>query len=105
VESNLILILCNPDGTISSEAIFRLESRASPKRGVKRCSNPKAAFIAEALCTRTTRHDVRFVQLIGAGRGQRNLSIDNLYRIAEVLDMSLSRLLGKVENSEASKGG
>jgi transcriptional regulator with XRE-family HTH domain len=36
----------------------------------------------------------------GVERGQRNVGVVNLYRIARALDMSLSELFAEVENAE-----
>jgi hypothetical protein len=41
----------------------------------------------------------------GVERGQRNVGVVNLYRIARALDMSLSELLAEVEDKERRDGG
>jgi transcriptional regulator with XRE-family HTH domain len=41
----------------------------------------------------------------GVERGQRNVGVVNLYRIAEALGMSLSELFAEVERKERRDGG
>jgi transcriptional regulator with XRE-family HTH domain len=41
----------------------------------------------------------------GVERGQRNVGVVNLYRIAQALDMSLSELFAEVESEEGQEGG
>ncbi len=41
----------------------------------------------------------------GVERGQRNVGVVNLYRIARALDMSLSELFAEVEAREGREGG
>ena len=41
----------------------------------------------------------------GVERGQRNVGVVNLYRIARALDMSLSELFAEVEGGEEQDGG
>jgi transcriptional regulator with XRE-family HTH domain len=41
----------------------------------------------------------------GVERGQRNVGVVNLYRIARALDMSLSELVAEVEGTEGREGG
>jgi transcriptional regulator with XRE-family HTH domain len=41
----------------------------------------------------------------GVERGQRNVGVVNLYRIAEALGMSLSELFAEVESSRRDNGG
>ncbi len=41
----------------------------------------------------------------GVERGQRNVGVVNLYRIARALDMSLSELFAGVEAGKARDGG
>lgn len=41
----------------------------------------------------------------GVERGQRNVGVVNLYRIAAALDMSLSELFAEVESEEGRDGG
>lgn len=41
----------------------------------------------------------------GVERGQRNVGVVNLYRIAQALDMSLSELFAEVEGKAGREGG
>jgi transcriptional regulator with XRE-family HTH domain len=41
----------------------------------------------------------------GVERGQRNVGVVNLHRIAEALGMSLSELFAEVEGKEGREGG
>lgn len=41
----------------------------------------------------------------GVERGQRNVGVVNLYRIARALDMSLSELFAEVKSKEGREGG